>query len=63
MASTGGTQGGPQHGKPGEQPRKQASTPPGKSASSGAGREKTAPGAGGGPEQHGKPGHQNPKGS
>ena len=64
MANTGGTQGGSheQHGKPGEQNRKQAGNPQEKPASGGAGREKSAPGTRG-PEQHVKPGHQGPKSS
>ena len=65
MANTGGPPGRSheQQGKAGEQSRKQASNPPGKSASSDANREKAAPGTRGGPEQQGKPGHQGPKSS
>ena len=63
MANPGGTQGGSheQHVKAGAQSHKNATTPPGKEASSGAGREKTGSGPRGPSEQQGKPGPQSPK--
>jgi hypothetical protein len=65
--NTGGTQGGSheQHVKAGAQSHKNAGNPPGKSASSGTSREKTAPGqrSPAAEQPQGKPGHQGPKGS